>query len=107
MAASGVLLATLGGLAGACVALGILAVGLSMIFAASAPWLDETFGELNRGLAYGGLNLIFALGYTLGPLAGGWLLSRAGAETAYALIAVTSVLVATLLAVPLWRRSRI
>jgi predicted MFS family arabinose efflux permease len=107
MAASGVLLATLGGLAGACVALGILAVGLSMIFAASAPWLDETFGELHRGLAYGGLNLIFALGYTVGPLAGGWLLSRAGAETAYALIAVTSVLVATLLAVPFWRRSRI
>jgi MFS family permease len=107
MAASGVLLATLGGLAGACVALGILAVGLSMIFAASAPWLDEAFGELNRGLAYGGLNLIFALGYTIGPLAGGWLLGHAGAETAYALIAVTSVLVATLLAVPLLRRSRL
>lgn len=104
MAASGVLLATLGGIAGACVALAILAIGLSIAFAASAPWLDETFGELDRGLAYGGLNLIFALGYTLGPLAGGWLLGRAGAETAYALIAIVSVLVATLLAVPMLRR---
>ena len=104
IAASGVLLATLGGIAGACVALAILAIGLSIAFAASAPWLDETFGELDRGLAYGGLNLIFALGYTLGPLAGGWLLGRAGAETAYALIAIVSVLVATLLAVPMLRR---
>ncbi|KAA0273190.1 MAG: MFS transporter [Acidobacteria bacterium] len=104
MAASGFLLATLGGLAGACVALAILAVGLSLAFAASAPWLDETFGELDRGLAYGGLNLIFALGYTLGPIAGGWLLASAGAETAYALIAIVSVLVATLLAAPLLRR---
>lgn len=104
MAVSGVLLATLGGLAGACVALAILAFGLSIAFAASAPWLDETFGELDRGLAYGGLNMIFALGYTLGPLAGGWLLGRAGAETAYALIVVASVLVAMLLAVPMLRR---
>ncbi len=104
MAASGVLLATLGGIAGAGEALAILAIGLSIAFAASAPWLDETFGELDRGLAYGGLNLIFALGYTLGPLAGGWLLGRAGAETAYALIAIVSVLVATLLAVPMLRR---
>jgi len=104
MAVSGVLLATLGGLAGTCVALAILAVGLSIAFAAAAPWLDETFGELDRGLAYGGLNLIFAFGYTLGPLVGGWLLGRTGAEAAYALLAIVSVLVATLLAVPLLRR---
>jgi DHA1 family tetracycline resistance protein-like MFS transporter len=99
LALSGILLATLGGLAGVCVALAILAVGLSVVFAAATPWLDETFGELDRGLAYGGLNLIFALGYTLGPLAGGWLLTNAGAGTAYALITVLSALVATLLAV--------
>jgi len=99
MSVSGILLAVVGGFAAACVALAILAVGLSVTFAASAPWLDETFGELNRGLAYGGLNLIFALGYTVGPLAGGWLLSRSGAEIAYALIAVVSGLVATLLVV--------
>ncbi|HET6831255.1 MAG TPA: MFS transporter [Solirubrobacterales bacterium] len=107
MASSGLLLTIAGGLAGACVALGILAVGLSATFAATAPWLDETFGELDRGLAYGGLNLIFALGYTVGPLAGGWLLGRSGAETAYALIAIVSVLVATLLAIPLRRRLRL
>lgn len=99
MSISGVLLAVVGGFAAACVALAILAVGLSVTFAASAPWLDETFGELNRGLAYGGLNLIFALGYTVGPLAGGWLLARSGAEAAYALIAAVSALVVTLLVV--------
>jgi len=99
MSLSGILLAVVGGFAAACVALAILAVGLSVTFAASAPWLDETFGELNRGLAYGGLNLIFALGYTVGPLAGGWLLARSGAEAAYALIAAVSALVVTLLVV--------
>ncbi|MEZ5075407.1 MAG: MFS transporter [Solirubrobacterales bacterium] len=99
MSVSGILLAVVGGFAAACVALAILAVGLSVTFAASAPWLDETFGELNRGLAYGGLNLIFALGYTVGPLAGGWLLARSGAEAAYALIAAVSALVVTLLVV--------
>jgi len=107
MAASGLMLTLVGDLAGACVALAILAVGLSIIFAATAPWLDESFGELDRGLAYGGLNLIFALGYTVGPLLGGWLLSRSGAETAYSLIAVASVVVATLLAIPLLRRRRL
>ena len=100
MSLSGFLLATLGGLAGAAVALGVLAVGLSIIFAAAVPWLDDTFGELDRGLAYGGLNLIYALGYTVGPLVGGLLLSRSGADTAYILIAVMSVLLATLLIVP-------
>ena len=107
MSVSGILLAVVGGFAAACVALAILAVGLSVTFAASAPWLDETFGELNRGLAYGGLNLIFALGYTVGPLAGGWLLARSGAEAAYALIAAVSALVVTLLVVPLLRQPKL
>ncbi len=104
MASSGILLATLGGLAGAGIALGVLTVGLSIVFAAAVPWLDDTFGELDRGLAYGGLNLIYALGYTVGPLIGGWLLGRSGADTAYILIAVMSVILATLLAIPMGRR---
>ena len=101
MAGAGVLLAALGGLAGAWIALGVLTVGISAIFAAAVPWLDDTFGELDRGLAYGGLNLIYALGYTVGPLIGGWLLGHHGADTAYALIAVMSVVLATLLAMPM------
>jgi predicted MFS family arabinose efflux permease len=104
MAISGILLTSLGGLAGTCGALAILAVGLSVTFAAAAPWLDETFGESDRGLAYGGLNLIFALGYTIGPIVGGWLLAGSGADSAYLLIAVTSVLLAIVLAIPAGRR---
>ena len=104
MAAGGVLLAALGGLAGAAAALGVLAVGIATIFAAAVPWLDDTFGELDRGLAYGGLNLIYALGYTIGPIAGGWLLAGSGADSAYLLIAVTSVLLAIVLAIPAGRR---
>ncbi|MCB0874830.1 MAG: MFS transporter [Solirubrobacterales bacterium] len=98
MTASGVLLATLGTVAGATIALGVFAVGMSTIFAASVPWLDETFGELNRGLAYGGLNLIYALGYTIGPLLGGWLLGNFSADAAYAFIAVAAAAVALALA---------
>jgi MFS family permease len=104
MAAGGVLLAVLGGLAGAAAALGVLAVGVATIFAAAVPWLDDTFGELDRGLAYGGLNLIYALGYTIGPIAGGWLLAGSGADSAYLLIAITSVLLAIVLAIPAGRR---
>jgi predicted MFS family arabinose efflux permease len=107
MAGAGVLLAALGGLAGAWIALGVLTVGISAIFAAAVPWLDDTFGELDRGLAYGGLNLIYALGYTVGPLIGGWLLGHHGADTAYALIAVMSVVLATLLAMPMVRRAQV
>ena len=48
------------GSAGAAVALIVFGVGQSIVFAGAVPWLDETFGELDRGLAYGGLNLVFA-----------------------------------------------
>jgi hypothetical protein len=57
--------------------------------------------------SYGGLNLIYALGYTVGPLIGGWLLGHHGADTAYALIAVMSVVLATLLATPMLRRAQV
>jgi MFS family permease len=97
MAASGVLLVALPELAGAVVALAILAVGICIVFAAAIPWLDETFGETDRGLAYGGLNLIYALGYTIGPLLGGWLLGHASAEAAYVFIAAISAILAAAL----------
>ena len=89
-ALSGVLLAGLGGLFVSAMALGFLALGIAIAFAAAIPWLDESFGEMDRGLAYGGLNLIYATGYTVGPLLGGWLLANSGARSAYILIAVGS-----------------
>ncbi len=104
-AVSGVLLAVLGGLAGAAGALALLAVGLGITFAAAIPWLDETFGEVDRGLAYGGLNLIYALGYTIGPLVGGWLLANVGADSAYVLIAVVPAGLAATLAAS-WASAR-
>jgi MFS family permease len=94
---SGVLLIVLPNLAGAVVALVVLAVGICIAFAAAIPWLDETFGETDRGLAYGGLNLIYSLGYTIGPLVGGWLLANSSADSAYAGIAISSGLVALML----------
>jgi predicted MFS family arabinose efflux permease len=86
VAVSGLLLAGLGTLAGAGVALIVFGIGQSLLFGGAVPWLDESFGELDRGLAYGGLNLVFALGYTIGPLAGGWLLESAGADLVYVLM---------------------
>jgi predicted MFS family arabinose efflux permease len=99
MATAGILLAGLGGLAGAAIALAILTIGLAVVFAAAVPWLDDTFGEHDRGLAYGGLNLIYALGYTVGPLLGGWLLGTASADTAYFVITGLSLLLAFALAI--------
>jgi MFS family permease len=83
---SGLLLAGLGTLAGAAAALIVFGLGQSILFAGAVPWLDESFGELDRGLAYGGLNLVFAIGYTTGPLVGGWLLETSGADVVYLLM---------------------
>jgi len=98
LAAAGILLAVLGGLGGSAIGLGVFAIGVAVIFAASVPWLDDTFDELDRGLAYGGLNLIYALGYTVGPLAGGWLLGTASADVAYFAITALALLLALALA---------
>lgn len=87
VAIAGILLAALGTLAGTAVALVVFGVGQSIVFAAAVPWLDESFGALDRGLAYGGLNLVFALGYTIGPLIGGGLLGAASADLVYLLMA--------------------
>jgi MFS transporter, DHA1 family, solute carrier family 18 (vesicular amine transporter), member 1/2 len=103
-ACSGVLLAVLGGLGGASLGLAVLAVGIAITFAATIPWLDESYGAVNRGLAYGGLNLVYSIGYTVGPLLGGWLLGNVSADSAYIVIAVSSGIVAVALG---WRGSRL
>jgi len=97
IAASAVLLAVLGGLAGAIGSLAILAVGIAITFSASTPWLDEAYGAGDRGLAYGGLNLVYSVGYTVGPLLGGWLLANVSADAAYLVIAGASGLIAIVL----------
>ena len=98
VATSGVLLAGLGGLGGAALALVVFGVGQSIVFGGAVPWLDESFGELDRGLAYGGLNLVFAIGYTIGPLVGGWLLESASADLVYLLMTAIAVTGGTALA---------
>ena len=98
VATSGVLLAGLGGLGGAAFALVVFGVGQSIVFGGAVPWLDESFGDLDRGLAYGGLNLVFAVGYTIGPLLGGWLLETASADLVYLLMAAIAVVGGTALA---------
>ena len=87
MAASALLLAGLGGTLGAGLALGVFGAGFSLTFAAAVPWLDEAFGELERGFGYGVLNLLYGAGYTIGPLLGGVLLGVASADAAYGLMA--------------------
>lgn len=98
VAASGLGLAAFGTLAGAAVALALFGVGQSIVFAGAVPWLDETFGELDRGLAYGGLNLVYATGYTVGPLVGGWLLEAASADVVYLLMSAVAAAGAVMLA---------
>ena len=99
IACSGLLLAVLGGLAGAAVGLGVLAIGIAITFAGTIPWLDESYGAFDRGLAYGGLNLVYSIGYTIGPLLGGWLLGGPGADSAYIAIAIAAGVVAIVIAI--------
>lgn len=94
VAASGIGLAAFGSLAGAAVALALFGVGQSIIFGGAVPWLDEAFGALDRGLAYGGLNLVFAIGYTIGPLLSGWLLESGSADVIYLLMTAMALAVA-------------
>ena len=91
IAVSTALLAALGGTTGALVALAVFGLAVGVIFAAAVPWLDEAFGAADRGLAYGGVNVIYAVGYVVGPIAGGWLLELASADTAYLVIAVVAL----------------
>lgn len=95
---SGALLAALGGLGGAIAGLAVYGVAIGAIFAAAVPWLDESFEEFDRGLAYGGLNVIYAIGYTIGPIAAGWLLEFGSADAVYMVIAVIAAIGAGLTA---------
>jgi MFS family permease len=81
------LLAVLPGLVGAAIALCVYGAGFALAFAAAVPWLDDAFGERERGLGYGVQNLLYAGGYAVGPVLGGWLLELEGADLAYALTA--------------------
>lgn len=85
---SGALLVVLPGFAGTAISLGVFGIGISTSFAAAVPWLDESFGDMDRGLAYGGLNLVYATGYTIGPLLSGFLVGAVSADAVYLLIAV-------------------
>ncbi len=98
IAASGVLLATLPGLAGAGFALVVFGLGQSILFGGAVPWLDDSFAIADRGLAYGGLNLLYAVGYTAGPLIGGGLLDLASADAVYGLTAAIGLIAAVALA---------
>jgi MFS family permease len=86
-ALSALLLAVLPGVGGTAVALVVYGAGFSLCFAAATPWLDEAFGERERGLAYGVQSLLYAGGYAIGPIAGGLLLGLGGAGLAYGLTA--------------------
>ncbi len=87
LALSAALLAVLPGTVGAGLALAVLGAGFGLSFSAAVPWLDEAFGDMDRGLAYGVLNVLYAVGYVVGPVAGGLLLELADADLAYALAA--------------------
>lgn len=86
-AVSVALLAVLPGVWGTAVALAVYGAGFSLAMAASVPWLDEAMTERARGLAYGVQNLVYATGYIVGPIVGGILLERSGADLTYALTA--------------------
>lgn len=95
-ALSAVLLAVLPGVVGTVIALCVYAAGFGLSFAAATPWLDEAFEQSERGLAYGVQSLLYAGGYAVGPLVGGWLLGVSGADLAY--FAAAAVLGAATLA---------
>lgn len=81
-----VMLAVLGGTAGLIAGLAVYGVGSSLLFAAAVPWVDDAFADLARGFGYGFLNLIYAAGYTLGPIVAGLSLQFAGPAFAYGLM---------------------
>jgi MFS family permease len=87
-AASVLALAVLPRVGGTAIALAVYGAGFSLMMAASVPWLDEAFPGRERGLAYGVLNLVYSVGYAIGPILGGLLLAVGDADLAYALTAV-------------------
>ncbi len=80
-----VLLAVLGGTAGFVAGLAVYSAGSSFLFSSAVPWVDDAFAEVARGFGYGFLNLIYALGYTVGPIVAGLALELSGPDFAYGL----------------------
>jgi predicted MFS family arabinose efflux permease len=104
LAASTSLLAVLGGVAGLIAGLAVFGVGISTAFAAAVPWLDDAFGVLDKGFGYGFLNVIYAAGYSIGPLLAGFALEAGGPALAYW---GATVVIALLAALVLGRSGRL
>lgn len=104
LAASLVLLALLPGIAGFVVGLSVFGIGSSTMFASAVPWLDDAFGNLDKGFGYGFLNLVYSTGYSLGPIAAGVVLQTSGADLTYFLAAA---LILAVVAVMFSRRSEL
>jgi MFS transporter, DHA1 family, solute carrier family 18 (vesicular amine transporter), member 1/2 len=94
LAAAMAMLAGLGGVGGLIVGMAAFGIGSSTLFAAAVPWLDDAYGRFNKGFAFGFLNLIYAAGYTLGPIAAGAGLELVGAPGVYLSATVVVLLVA-------------
>lgn len=80
------------GVAGGALALAVYGAGQGMSFSSGVPWLDDAFGEAQRGIGYAALNVLFAVGYLAGPVAGGLLYALGGRELAYSVLAGVYVL---------------
>lgn len=98
LAASALPLVLVGGVLGVSIGLALFGIGSSTTFAAAVPWLDDAFGAFDRGAAYGGLNVLYALGYAIGPLLAGALLQLSGPEFAYGSLGVAMAVGATAIA---------
>jgi predicted MFS family arabinose efflux permease len=97
LAASLALLALLPGVAGFAIGLSVFGIGSSTMFASAVPWLDDAFGHLDKGFAYGFLNLIYSVGYSVGPIAAGVVLQASGADLTYFLAAALILAVAAVM----------
>jgi predicted MFS family arabinose efflux permease len=97
LAVSTALLAVLAGIGGLIAGLSVFGVGISTAFAATVPWLDDAFGSLDKGFGYGFLNVIYAAGYSVGPLLAGFALEAGGPALAYWGATAAIVLLAALL----------
>jgi len=85
------------GVWGLAVGLAAFGVSASATFAALIPWLDEVFGDIDRGLGYGLLNTIYSTGYTVGPVTAGVLFQLSGPELVYLVAAAPAVVIAALI----------
>lgn len=83
LAASTALLAVLPGVAGLIAGLAVFGVGVGSVFASAVPWIDDAFGGLAKGFGYGFLNVVYATGYSIGPVLAGLALDASGPALAY------------------------